>query len=479
MSAAARIAHAEFGYWRHSWLAAVAAVALVAVAIVSAMTSANFVAAEAAERAEHQAEADTAILSQPARHPHRMVHYGHYVYRVPPPLAIVDPGVDAYTGTSIFLEGHRQNTATFAEVRETSSLTRFGLLTPAFSLQVLVPLLLIIVGYGSIVRERRSRTLLQLLTHGAAPGTILLGKSLALGALALLAFAPLAVAAVYAATRDGWLSSTLMVTGYALYLLLWTFGIVAVSARAQTAGSALVVLLGVWLATVVAMPRVATEMATAAVPAPSKVETDLVVNAELRALGDSHNANDPNFQSFRARILAEYDVDRVEDLPVNIAGLVAYEGEARTTEVLASHAERQMATEQAQSRVAARFGLLSPTVALRNFSMIVAGTDLDNHHRFLRAAEAHRFEFVQSLNRLHIERLSYEDDVRRNEGPEANRRARVSADNWSLLPEFEFAPAAVKDRARRAAPSAALLLLWFGLVFALLFSSARRIGAAQ
>ncbi len=478
MSLATRITRAEFAYWRHSWLAAVAAFALVAIAIVSALTSTSFVTSEAAERAEHQVEADTAFLSQPARHPHRMVHYGHYVYRVPPPLAVVDPGVDAYTGTSVFLEGHRQNTATFAEVRETSSLTRFGLLTPAFSLQVLVPLLLIIVGYGCIVRERRSGTLLQLLTHGAPPRTVLVGKTVALGTLALLAFAPLALAAAYAATRDSWLPSLLMIAGYALYLSLWTFGIVAVSARARTAGSALVLLLGVWLATVVAMPRVATEVATAAVPTPSKVETDLAVHAELRALGDSHNASDPNFENFRAQILAQYDVDNVEDLPVNIRGLVSYEGEVRTTEVLNEFAERQMATERAQSRVASRFALLSPTVALRRLSMVVAGTDLENHHRFLRAAEAHRYEFVQSLNRLHAERLSYRDDMRRSDSAAANLRARVSADNWSLLPEFDFQPAAALERARRSLPSAGILLLWFGLVFAALYQSARRVGAA-
>lgn len=478
MSSASHITRAEFAYWRHSWLAGVAAIALVVIAIVSALTSVNFISAEAVERAEHQAEADTAFLSQPDRHPHRMVHYGHYVFRVPPPLAVVDPGVDAYTGTSVFLEGHRQNSATFAEVRETSSLTRFGLLTPAFSLQVLVPLLLIIVGYGCVVRERRSGTLLQLLTHGTPRRSILFGKAMALGTLALLAFVPLALAALYAATQDGWLPSALLITGYALYLLLWTFGIVAVSARAQTAGSALVMLLGVWLATVVAMPRVATEVATAAVLTPSKVETDLAVNAELRALGDSHNANDPNFASFRAQILAQYDVEAVEELPVNIRGLVSYEGEARTTEVLNAFADEQMATERAQSSIAARFGLLSPTVALRRLSMIVAGTDLENHHRFLRAAEAHRFEFVQSLNKLHIEQLSYRDDIRRSDDEASNRRARVSADNWALMPEFEFQPAAAGERARRAMPSMAIILLWLGIASAWLYRGVAKVAAA-
>ena len=478
MSALTNIARAEIGYWRHSRLAAIAAIALIAIAVVSVMTSANFMLSEAEERAHHQTEADTAFLSQPDRHPHRMVHYGHYVYRLPPPLAIVDPGVDAYTGTSIFLEGHRQNTATFAEVRETSSLTRFGLLTPAFSLQVLVPLLLIIVGYGCIVRERRSGTLVQLVTHGVASTTVIGGKALALGTLALLAFLPLAIAAGYAAANDGWIPSALMLAGYGLYLAFWTCAVVAVSAAAKTEGGALVALLGVWLAVVVAMPRVATEVAAVSVPKPNQVETTLELNAALRRLGDSHNANDPNFANLRAQILAQYDVDRVEDLPINFRGLVAYEGEAQTTEVLNQFADEHMDTELRQSAVVGRFGLLSPTVAIRRLSMIVAGTDLENHHRFLRAAEQHRFEFVQGLNKLHVERLSYEDDINRSVDEARNQRARVSADNWALLPEFNFAAAAAGERAERAAPSAAVLLLWFALAGGLLLRSARKVAPA-
>ena len=478
MSHVNQVMRAELGYLRHSRLAAVAAVALVAIVIVSAFTSAAFVSSEAAERAHHQEEADTAFLSQPDRHPHRMVHYGHYVYRVPPPLAVVDSGVDAYTGTSIFLEGHRQNTATFAEVRETSSLTRFGLMTPAFSLQVLVPLLLIIAGYACVVRERRSGTLLQLLTHGATSREILLGKFSALGVLALMAFLPLALVAVFVVLQDGWLAPTTMLLGYAAYLVLWTAFIVAVSVQAKTAGGALVLLLGAWLASVVAMPRIATEVATFAAPAPSHVETDLAVHAELRKLGDSHNASDPNFQSFRAQILAQYDVDTVEELPVNYRGLVAFEGEREMTDVLNAFAEEKMAVEQAQSEVAARFSLLSPTLALRRLSMIIAGTDLENHHRFLRAAEEHRFAFVQGLNKVHIEKLSYADDTNRNIDENSSDRARVSAENWAVLPEFDFRPPPAGDRFQRAMPSVIVLFLWLGLALGYFFGSARRVATA-
>ena len=71
-----------------------------------------------------------------------------------PGLAAFDPGVDAFTGNTIYLEGHRQNSANFGDVRQSSLLVRFGQLTPAFVLQILAPLVLIFIGFGIVARER-------------------------------------------------------------------------------------------------------------------------------------------------------------------------------------------------------------------------------------------------------------------------------------------------------------------------------------
>ena len=111
------------------------------------------------ERSEQQALAEETFLSQPDRHPHRMVHYGHYVFRTPPPLAMIDPGVDSVTGQSIFLEGHRQNTAMFADARAGADLGGFQGLTAALVYQLFVPLLLIAIGHGVFIREREENTL--------------------------------------------------------------------------------------------------------------------------------------------------------------------------------------------------------------------------------------------------------------------------------------------------------------------------------
>ena len=114
MKVAFRIAKEEWRYWLRSKVAVTAFVVVsIIVASVSFVNSMTLL--EESHQREHQQEtAEQTFLAQPDRHPHRMVHYGHYAFRTPPPLAIFDTGVDSVTGQAIFLEGHRQNSATFA-----------------------------------------------------------------------------------------------------------------------------------------------------------------------------------------------------------------------------------------------------------------------------------------------------------------------------------------------------------------------------
>jgi ABC-2 type transport system permease protein len=195
-----------------------------------------------------------------------------------------------------------------------------------------------------------------------------------------------------------------------------------------------------------------------------KVETDLAMLAEVRRLGDGHNANDPAFAQLRTELLEQHGVQRVEDLPVNLRGVVAAYGERKLTETLNAHARRQMAAEERQAARLARHGWFTPVLALADASRAVAGTDLRHHHRFLQEAEALRYAFVQGLNRVHAEQLAYADDIRRSSDAEAERRTRVDAANWQLLQRFRFEPDAAGDRIARARPQGLMLLLWCGVL---------------
>jgi ABC-2 type transport system permease protein len=461
------------GEWQHlmrTRLAVAVILMLLGLTAVAAGNSAYQIASEARVAAAYQHEAEEAFRNQPARHPHRVVHYGHYVFRGPPPLAAVDPGVDPFTGRSIFLEGHRRNTATFAEARETSVLTRLGAVSPAFMLQVIAPLLLILVGFNSVVRERERGTWVQLLALGVRPGQLILGKALAIGGVAMLVLTPLLVAVLWLAFRHPGevLPGLVMLGGHALYLGCWVLLIVAVSAWIKQSRSALISLMIIWAGTTVLMPRIAADVAATVVPSWTQTEMDILVQRDMRTVGDSHNINDPGFQTFQQRVLAEYGVDRVEDLPVNYRGLVSYQGEAEGSAVKNRYAAQLHGLQRRQAEVIQWFSLLSPYVAVRNLSMRTAGTDLVNHQRFLDAAEAHRYALIQELNLLHVHELRWEDDTARSVDFAAESRTRIDPQFWQRLMSFSFTPSPAVERITSALPLLLMLALWVGLAVAAL-----------
>lgn len=189
----------------------------------------------AAEIARYQTQSNHEFESQPDRHPHRMAHYGHFLFRPLNALAAFDPGISAYTGNTLFLEAHRQNSANFGDVRQSSLLLRFGQLTPAFVLQVLAPLLLVFVGFSGIARERESGTLRLLLTQGVSSQQLVLGKLAALSAFTGLILLPaVLMLGVLALTRESaWGMSLVLIAGYAVWLLLWSLMVVFISSLCQ------------------------------------------------------------------------------------------------------------------------------------------------------------------------------------------------------------------------------------------------------
>ena len=136
------VAKDEWRYWLRSKLAISVLVIGLLLTLSSVIVTAVTMMELSHTRSSLQDTAEQTFVDQPDRHPHRMVHYGHYAFRVPSPLSTIDPGVDAFTGNSIFLEGHRQNSAMFADQKQGTALTSLGSLSPAFILQVLAPLLL-------------------------------------------------------------------------------------------------------------------------------------------------------------------------------------------------------------------------------------------------------------------------------------------------------------------------------------------------
>jgi ABC-2 type transport system permease protein len=477
MSPAALIARDELRLMRRNRVALIAFALLVLLTLVAVVTSWNHQQAVAELRARHQAAAESAFDAQPDRHPHRVVHYGHFIFRPLGPLAAFDPGVDAFTGNSMFLEGHRQNSANFGDVRQSSLLVRFGQLTPAFVLQAVAPLLLIFLGYGAIARERERGTLRPLLLQGASRCQIVAGKLGALGLVALLAGLPAMLGFVLIAGQPGALAAPMaaIALGYAAWLALWTVMIILVSTLVQRSRDALLTLLAAWTVVVVLLPRVAPDIASGAYPLENRLQTDIAIARDLRVMGDSHNPNDPFFARFKQSVLKRYGVERIEDLPVNYKGLLALEGEKMTSGLFDRYARQSFAAQADQNRLVSTIGLLSPAIALRDLSMAAAGTDFSGHRRFLEQAESYRYDLVQRLNRLQAEAVTYANDTAADGG--ADRRKRISGENWQAMPEFSFRQPDGTSLARAALPGLAVVLAWLAAATALLLLASRRLGA--
>lgn len=471
MNTPLRIAREEWRLLRRDRVAVIGVLLVLVLTAVAALTAWDQRRTAQLERTRHQSQVDHEFEAQPDRHPHRMVHYGHFAFRPISALAAFDGGIDPYTGHTLYLEGHRQNSANFGDVRQSSLLLRFGQLTPAFVLQVVAPLLLIFLGHAAVAREREAGTLRLLLAQGLRPGQMVAGKLLALSGVSALVLLPAAAALVWLAVASATpLSLTLTLLGaYGLWLALWTLGVVAVSALAPRGRDALISLLVVWALTVVLVPRLAPEGVASALPLPTRIETDISVARDLAAIGDSHDPDDPYFADFRKKVLEQYGVSRIEDLPVNYKGVLGMEGERLTSRLFDRYFEQSFALQEAQLRRLDAFSLASPVIALRRLSMVAAGTDLQAYRRFLEQAERHRYALVQQLNRLQAEKLTHATD-------RGSLSARIGKEHWQDLAVFQFEAETPAATLRRAAPMALVLVSWLAALAGLAALATRRLG---
>ena len=463
-----RVAFEEWRALARNRVAVVAGLILAVLLASSALLGLEQRNAIEAAREHHQASSDRQFDAQPDRHPHRMVHYGQFVFRPLSALAFFDRGVDSFTGHTVFLEGHRQNSANFSEARQSSLLLRFGELTPAFVLQTLAPLLVIFLAYGAVAGERERGTLRLMAAQGLAPSRMLAGKLVAHGVVGGLILAPAALA-LLAAALVGWAPpgpALLLLLIYGLYLAIWAVGAVLISALARRSRDALIVLVSVWMVLVVLIPRTLPEVA-ARLQTPTRIETDIAIHEDLAKIGDSHNPDDPYFSAFKAKTLAKYGVQQVEDLPVQWSGLVGMEGERLTSQLFDRYAREAFAREQAQSGFVRGFGAVSPVIALRQASMSLAGTDIESHQDFLDQVERYRYAFVQALNRMQVEQIPNQN---------AGDDPRIAASNWKRVPSFAYvAPDVLRLAGGRVAANLAILALWLAALLTLCALVARRL----
>lgn len=356
-----------------------------------------------AELAAAQAVARDHWESQGEKNPHSAAHYGIYAFKPRLALSFVDEGVDPYTGTSVWLEAHRQNDFFLRPAQDATAAQRIGALTAAQVLQHLVPLLIILLTFGALAGEREQGTLRQLLAAGVGRRDLAAGKALGVaGALALLLVpAAVAGAAAVVVSSPGPAASALargaVLAGiYLAYFAAFVGLSLAVSARARSARNALVVLLAAWVVNGLVAPRAAVDLSKWIHPTPSALEFARTLQDEMAA--GVEGIERPDRAALTERLLAEHGVERVEDLPVNEVGVYLQESEEFGNRIFDRNYGALWDTFERQGLVHEALAVAAPLLAVRALSMGLAGTDVEQHRHFAAAAETYRRDLMRRMN---------------------------------------------------------------------------------
>ncbi len=169
------IANKEFTATLRDRRFVVAGIVVLLLLLVATWTGFRNYQSLAKKRTQANQSARAAWLGQPEKNLHSAAHYGTFAFRPKSDLSFLDFGLDTYTGSSVYLEGHRQNDAKFSQAEDATSLIRFGEMTVAFVLQLLIPLLIIFLCFNAFTQEREENTLKILLSQGASVQTIFWG----------------------------------------------------------------------------------------------------------------------------------------------------------------------------------------------------------------------------------------------------------------------------------------------------------------
>jgi ABC-2 type transport system permease protein len=224
---------------------------------------------------------------------------------------------------------------------------------------------------------------------------------------------------------------------YFIYLIIFCVIAVLISAASKTSKSALVSLIGLWLALTIVLPRASQALGSYIYPAPSKITFQTGIENDILKEGDSHNPNDSHYKNIKDSLLTAHHVDSVQQLPFNYSGYIMAEGEKISARIYDQHFDKLLEIYRAQTSFSKMMAFFNPFMAIKNLSMTLAGTDYDTYIDFQRQAEAYRYAMAQKMNELQIKYIS-------NKKPEPTDKPTViDHKHWQEVPEFRYRSAGI------------------------------------
>lgn len=432
---------------------------------------------ETSEKYQHESRKDW--LKNPDKNPHRMAHYGNFAFRKSTPLSVFEFGMEPFFGNAIFLEAHKQNTANFSEAGFSNSMLRFGEISIAMVLQVLLPLLIFFFGFNAVAYERENGTLKILLTQGISWKQLLIGKTLGIASVIMMFFVPTIIVLVlvwlflqdFAVTTDETVKMLLFLLFHLAYLLFFCVIAVLISAASKTSKKALITLIGIWLLFTIILPRTTQAIGAYIYEAPSKIQFNSDIEKDILKQGDSHNPNDPHYKAIKDSLLRAYKVDSVQKLPFNYSGYIMTEGEKISSRIYNEHLAELLKIYKKQNSFSKTVSFLNPYIAMKNLSMGLSNTDYESYVDFQKQAEDYRYAMAQKMNGLQIKYIS-------NKKPGPNDKPlTIGKEHWADVEEFHYEPKKIETVLKNEIISIISIILWISLLFILVRIASKKLKA--
>lgn len=345
-------------------------------------------------------------LNQGEKHPHIAAHYGTFVYKPKTGLSFFDFGLDSYTGSSIYLEAHYQHEFMFRPAQDFGAMIRFGELSMALVLQLLIPLLIIFLCFSAFTQERENGTLRILASQGISLNTFAWGKicaysiivfSILLPALCILMMGIFIQPGLVFTTDTLWRLGLLIIS-YAAYFFIFIGLSVWISSYSKTSRNALLTLLTIWILFTILIPKTTANIASNIFPLPSLIEYEKEISDDISSQIQRDPRKDTLILNFTAKLLKKYKVDSIPQLPINYEGAYAQVYEDFGNSIHDRHSMKLANQFIRQNNVGTYTSFLNPLLAIRNISMSLSSTDFDTYADFQGEAENYRRALVRRMN---------------------------------------------------------------------------------
>jgi ABC-2 type transport system permease protein len=391
------------------------------------------------------------FISQGDKNPHLGAHFGFYAYKPTADMAMIENGIEDYTGNSFYLEPHKRGVVKFKEITDATGLRSFGFLNIGYFTEFILPLFIFLICHNIFAKEWENGTIKLLLSSKASSGQIFVGKLLSCLALVMGLVFFIAIGALILFFNESASTGQIIrvlsafgcyVLGLSLFAALMTSIGVSVSLLTRSANLSLIVLSGFWLMGVFLLPRLAGELSKTIHPAVTSLEFENQTFNEKQYGFGNEGHKDVRREALLQKTMTQYHVNRIEDLPVFFIPITIEFFEESDGLVMDRAYQAVDDNEAKQDLLVLNSAWLTPFLAFRDFSMRITATDMRTHNDFTAKAESHRRKIGVIV-----------DDYYQKHTVAGN-------EFWKTVPQFAYTAPGIGWRLSNAANSIFILLGW-------------------